>query len=109
MDYQSLLKIAIEEARTGIDFYGDNLFTTEAMLARHPGRKLFREASLIGWKYAMAHEEEIIRLIYNKYSQRHSVEHLRFEAEQMKRLMPDIVEIGHMYPGIALIFPDESE
>ncbi|MCB1165725.1 MAG: ABC transporter substrate-binding protein [Leptospiraceae bacterium] len=84
----------------GIDFYGDNLFTTEQQLRDHPERvKAFREASLKGWKYAMAHQEEIIQLIYNKYSKRHSMEHLRFEAAQMRLLMPDIVEIGHMFRG----------
>ena len=84
----------------GIDFYGDNLFTTEYQIENHPERvRKFREASLRGWRYAMAHPEEIIQLIHDKYSKRHSLEHLRFEAEQMKLLMPDIVEIGHMYPG----------
>lgn len=84
----------------GIDFYGDNLFTTEKEIEDHPERvRRFREASLRGWRYAMQNKEEIIQLIYNKYSRRHSLEHLRFEAKQMELLMPDIVEIGHMYPG----------
>ncbi len=84
----------------GIDFYGDNLFTTQSQVEDHPDRvRRFREASLRGWRYAMENPEEIIQLIYNRYSKRHSLEHLRFEAEQMKLLMPEIVEIGHMYPG----------
>ncbi|MEQ8350326.1 MAG: ABC transporter substrate-binding protein [Leptospiraceae bacterium] len=84
----------------GIDFYGDNLFTTQEEVENHPERvRLFREASLRGWRYAMENKEEIIQLIYNKYSQRHSLDHLRFEARQMELLMPDIVEVGHMYPG----------
>ena len=85
----------------GIDFYGDNLFTTEDELRRHPQRvKAFREASLKGWRYAMAHPEEVADLILERYSRRHSREHLLFEAAQMHRLMqPDLVEIGHLNPG----------
>ncbi len=85
----------------GIDFYGDNLFTTQSQLETHPKRvQAFREASLKGWQYAVAHPEEIIDLIYGQYSQRHSPEHLAFEAEQMQDLMrPDLVEVGYMYEG----------
>jgi diguanylate cyclase (GGDEF)-like protein len=85
----------------GIDFYGDNLFTTEQEIRTHPERvKAFREASLQGWRYAMAHPEEMADLILARYSRRHSREHLLFEAAQMQRLIqPELVEIGHMNPG----------
>ena len=85
----------------GIDFYGDNLFTTEGQLKRNPGVvKRFREASLKGWAYAMRHQEELVQLIYSRYSQRHSLEHLRFEARQMVPLLQVLlVEIGYMNPG----------
>jgi len=85
----------------GIDFYGDNLFTTQDEIENNPQRVLaFREASLKGWEYAMAHPEAMIDLIYEKYSQRHTKAHLRFEYEQMKKLIrPDLIEIGYMYPG----------
>src|SRR5262249_16708375 len=47
----------------GIDFYGDNLFTSEKEIAAHPGRvKAFRAASMRGWQYAMNHPEEIADL-----------------------------------------------
>ena len=85
----------------GIDFYGDNLFTSEREIREHPLRvKAFREASLKGWQYAMAHPDEMIRLIRTRYSPRHSAEHLAFEAGEMRNLMqPDLVEIGQMRPG----------
>lgn len=85
----------------GIDFYGDTLFTTERQVRDHPERvKNFLDASLKGWKYAMENPGEICQLIYKKYSQRHSIEHLRFEAEQSASLiMPDVVEVGYMNPG----------
>jgi hypothetical protein len=64
------------------------------------GGKAFREASLKGWEYAMQHPEELVDLIYSRYSQRHSLEHLRFEAQQMEPLLQSkLVEIGHMNPG----------
>jgi diguanylate cyclase (GGDEF)-like protein len=85
----------------GIDFYGDVLFTSEEELKQHPDQvRRFVESSIRGWYYALSHREEIARLIYNQYSQRHSMEHLLFEAEQTRRLMtPELVEIGHMNPG----------
>ena len=85
----------------GIDFYGDILFTTELLIRKDPTLvENFRKASLKGWKYAMENSEEIIQLIYRKYSQRHSLEHLRFEAAHMNNLiMQDIVEIGYSNPG----------
>jgi diguanylate cyclase (GGDEF)-like protein len=85
----------------GIDFYGDILFTTDNELAEHPQLvHKFVEASIRGWYYALAHREEMARLIYTNYSQRHSLAHLLFEAEQTRRLMmPDLVEIGHMNQG----------
>lgn len=86
---------------SGIDFYGDTLFTSEAMLKRDPDRvAAFREASLRGWQYAMDHPEEIADLILERYGRRHSREHLLFEAEEMRRLMqPDLISIGHINPG----------
>ena len=85
----------------GIDFYGDNLFTTEGLLKRKPELvKNFREASLKGWDYAMRHQEEVARLIYDRYSQKRSLEHLLFEAREMEPLLQtSLVEVGQMYPG----------
>lgn len=85
----------------GIDFYGDNLFTTEQLIRQKPDMvRAFRKASLLGWEYAMRHPEELVQLIHARYSKRHSIEHLRFEAHQMKSLLQtSLVEIGHMNPG----------
>jgi signal transduction histidine kinase len=85
----------------GIDFYGDNLFTTGEELAKHPARvRAFRAASLRGWEYALQHPDEIIELILRDYPRKVSREHLRFEAEQTIALMhPGLIEVGHMNPG----------
>ena len=91
----------IDPRAYGIDFYGDVLFTSQSELNTHPERvAAFRKASMDGWRYAMAHPEEIIDLIMQKYAPQKSREHLRFEAKAMWNLMqPDIIEIGHMNPG----------
>lgn len=85
----------------GIDFYGDNLFTSAALVAQQPDLvKAFREASLRGWSYAMQHPEEIAQLIIARYGNRKSQEHLLYEAREMHSLLrPDLIEIGHMNPG----------
>ncbi|MBX3666287.1 MAG: diguanylate cyclase [Burkholderiales bacterium] len=85
----------------GIDFYGDTLFTSEALVRRDPQRvAAFREASLRGWQYAMDNPGEIADLIIERYGRRHSREHLLFEAEEMRRLMqPHLISVGHINPG----------
>ena len=82
----------------GIDFYADLLFTTERTIAQNPRLvRSFREATVRGWEYALAHKAEIIDLILDHYSNRHSREHLQFEADQMQTLLEgDLVEIGYM-------------
>jgi len=85
----------------GIDFYGDTLFTSEAMVDEDPELvRAFRDASLRGWDYAMANPEEIVDLILAEYSQDQTREHLMFEARATERLMlPEIVAVGHSNPG----------
>ena len=86
---------------SGVDFYGDTLFTTRATVARHPEWvEAFRAASLRGWEYALAHQEEISALIHAKYAPDLPVEKLRFEAERMMPLVrSDLVELGHTHVG----------
>ncbi|MBF0528892.1 MAG: ABC transporter substrate-binding protein, partial [Deltaproteobacteria bacterium] len=85
----------------GIDFYGDNLFTTEKELSDNPDRvKRLRTASLKGWRYAIDNSEQIINLIISKYAPGQSIDFLRFEAKQIKQLMhSELVEIGYMHAG----------
>jgi len=85
----------------GIDFYGDNLFTTEQQIRDHPQRvAAFRAASLKGWQYAMARPEEIIDLILARYSKQHPRDFYVSEAQQMAQLMQlTLVEVGYMNPG----------
>lgn len=86
---------------SGIDFYGDTLFTSEQEIAQHPDRvKRFLHASLRGWEYAVAHPKELVDVIYAKYSHGHSMAHLQFEAEMSLPLIAaDVVEVGYVNPG----------
>ena len=85
----------------GIDFYGDNLFTSEAVLARDPAAvRAFRDASLRGWRYALAHPDEIATLIRERYASDRSQALLLYEARQMMPLIrPDLVDVGYMNVG----------
>ncbi len=84
----------------GVDFYGDSLFTSEAVLSAHPERvEAFRRASLAGWEYAMENRPEMIDLIIEKYNRKKTESQLDFEADAMEKLiMPRLVDIGHVNP-----------
>ncbi len=85
----------------GVDFYGDCLFTSTEFLNKHPDTvEAFRQASLMGWEYALRHPEEIIELLLTKYDTKKTRDHLRYEAQTIKQLvLPDLVQVGHMNPG----------
>jgi diguanylate cyclase (GGDEF)-like protein/PAS domain S-box-containing protein len=85
----------------GIDFYGDNLFTTEQQIRLHPARvAAFRAASLKGWQYAMDHPDEMIDLILTRYAKQLPRGFLKFEAQQMEPLLQSsLIEVGYMNPG----------
>jgi class 3 adenylate cyclase/ABC-type nitrate/sulfonate/bicarbonate transport system substrate-binding protein len=72
----------------GIDFYGDNLCTSEAEVNAHPSRvAAFRTASVKGWAYALAHKEATVDLILKTYSAKKSREALLFEAARTDMLV----------------------
>ena len=90
----------IDPLSYSIDFYSDILFTSEEEVREHPKRvAAMLRATLKGWRYAMEHPEEIIELLKTKYKVSKSREHLRFEAEEMRKLIiPNLIRIGHMNP-----------
>lgn len=88
----------------GIDFYGDMLFVAEALARQRPELvTAFVRASLEGWRYAMAHPEEIAALILTLDGVRArgvTTTDLLEEARAMRTLvLPDLVEVGHVNPG----------
>jgi len=98
----------IRPVNYGIDFYGDNLFTSERQIHENPHRvAAFRRASIRGWQYAMDYPEEIIDYILSTYYASPtqirvplSREHLLYEAAMLaENLMhPKLIEIGHINP-----------
>jgi len=75
------------------------LFTSEQITAQHPHiTQAFIEASNEGWRYALAHKEEIVDLILTQYSQRKSREALLYEAEKTHDMvLPIPLAIGAVY------------
>ncbi|MCD6582625.1 MAG: ABC transporter substrate-binding protein, partial [Desulfuromusa sp.] len=88
----------IDPAEYGINFYGDTLFTSETFIQKHPEvTESFRQASLRGWEYAVAHPDAAIAVIQAKYKCQKTVAALRYEAaETIKLIQADQVEIGDM-------------
>ncbi|RXJ86758.1 diguanylate cyclase domain-containing protein [Arcobacter sp. CECT 8985] len=91
----------INPANYGFDFYGDMIFTSRKEAINHPLRaEKFKEASLKGWKYALKHKEEVIKLIHDKYAKNISIEHLRFEANAIDKLISmDTTPLGTLDEG----------
>jgi two-component system sensor histidine kinase EvgS len=85
----------------GIDFYGDNLFTTQKELAEHPDRvaKISR-ATIKGWQYALDYPEQIVELIHKKYNSQLSRPYLQYEAGATRQMIiPELVTLGSVDPS----------
>jgi signal transduction histidine kinase len=82
----------------GIDFYGDNFFTSEKLINEKPDLvNAFIKATIAGWRIAYKDPEQAIELIKLRYNSKRSVDELRFEAEQMIKLnQPYLLEPGYM-------------
>lgn len=85
----------------GVDFYGDILFTTHNELEHHPKRvAAMKRATIKGWQYAIAHKEEIIRLIQTKYHSTQTTQKLLFEADGViAAIAPSSIPIGTLNQG----------
>ena len=90
----------LQPRAAGIDFYGDVLFTSEAELREHPARaQALREATLRGWRYALAHPAEVVDLIRARYPERKPREELLAEAQQVVPLLEQhLIELGYSNP-----------
>ncbi len=84
----------------GIDFYGDNLFTTEQEIQQHPERvKAFLRASLKGWSVAVKAPLKVIDLMIEKgYYPASERDKLIFESEKIINLVhADLIPLGMMH------------
>lgn len=93
--------LAFSPRDSGIDFYGDNLITSEEQIKTHLARvTAFRAASLKGWQYALSHKEEIVDLILRRYSQAKNRQALLFEANETEVLVQlALIELGYQNPA----------
>lgn len=91
----------INPANYGVDFYGDNLFTSERVFNGQQQQVLaFRRASLKGWDYALNNSEEVVDWLINKYGSKKSREALLYESKMTKRMIkPKLIEIGNINPS----------
>ncbi|HDY86762.1 MAG TPA: transporter substrate-binding domain-containing protein, partial [bacterium] len=100
LEQQGIAVNVINPRDYGIDFYGDNLFTTEQEIQQHPDRveKIIR-ATIKGWQYALNHPEEIIDHILLKYNPALNRQQLEYEARAIKQMiLPDEVPLGSIAP-----------
>ena len=81
----------------GIDVYGDNLFTSEAEIRKHPERvALFRQASIRGWEYVISNPEKATEIV-RKYAPEFSDKKAAFEVPRINALVrSDLVPVGYM-------------
>ena len=84
----------------GIDYYGDNLFTTQKELAEHPERvEKMSQATVKGWAYALEHPVEVIRLIAEKYATSTSESFLQYQASTIRQMViPELIKLGSVDP-----------
>jgi len=95
---QNLEYTIVDPANYGVDSYSDFLFTSVKEYKKHPARvQSFVMASIKGWQYALAHQDEVAELIHKQYNSSRSVEALKFEAMMIKRhAIHDIEKIGRI-------------
>jgi len=72
------------------------LFTSQNEIKNHLQRtNKFKEATIAGWKYALENQDEIIDIIYEKYSKDISKDSLKNEAKEIEKLiLPYTYKIG---------------
>lgn len=93
------LKIAydiIDPAEYGFVVNAGNLFTSRQEAVEHSQRgEKFIDATNRGWKYALAHPREMIKILKQKYRVKKSPEALAYEAAVIQKLMMcDLYKIG---------------
>ncbi|QKE26730.1 ABC transporter substrate-binding protein [Arcobacter aquimarinus] len=98
----------LNPANFGIYSYDVELFTSEDTINKHPKMvEDFVNATNKGWEYAFNNKEEIVDLIYNKYSKRKTKEALLYEANQTEQIFKtNIFKIGAIAPELIKLNAD---
>lgn len=104
LDQSGVAYNIMDPADYGFVMSAVNVFASHSEVLNHPKRtRKFIDASNRGWAYTLAHPEETIAIIYDKYSQRKSIEALNFEADITRKMMLlDFFEIGATNKELAL-------
>ena len=91
----------IDPANYGVDFYGDLLYTNENYALNYPDRAIaFKEASLKGWEYALANQDEVMNWLLEKYHSQKTLDALNYEAQVIRKMIAaDFVPLGSLYPA----------
>ncbi len=84
--------------------FGGNLFSSLDYVKNNTSNiNNFIKATNKGWKYALENKEEIIDIIYNKYSKQKSKEALRYEARMIENIMLlDVYKLGEIRKALVL-------
>ena len=88
----------IDPSTYGFSTNAINLFTTQSMIKENPEIvNKFIEANKKGWIYALNNIDEVTKLIHDKYNSKTTLNALRFEAIETKKLMMiDLYDIGQV-------------
>jgi len=72
------------------------LFTSNKEILKYPNRtKAFRDATKRGWEYAFSHRDEVVKMIFDKYSKNISIAELTDEAIEIEKLiLPKTYDLG---------------
>lgn len=102
LDQKEVAYNVLNPAEEGIYSYDVELFTSEYEADSFPTKtQNFINATRRGWEYALAHKEEIVELIYTKYSKEKTKEALLYEADVIESLMKtDLFQIGAVVPEL---------
>ena len=98
----------LNPANFGIYSYDVELFTSQQVINSNLEKvQKFVEATNKGWEYAFKNKQEIVNLIYNKYTKRKSQESLLFEANQTEKLFKtNVFKIGAITPELIKLNAD---
>ncbi|MGM0622880.1 MAG: transporter substrate-binding domain-containing protein [Campylobacterota bacterium] len=111
LDQKNVQYNILNPAQYGLYSYDVELFTSETFALHNP--KLvadFVKATNRGWEYAFEHQEEIVDLIYDKYTQRKSKEALLYEAKQTRQIFKlGTYQLGSVAPELVKLNIDMYE
>jgi polar amino acid transport system substrate-binding protein len=98
----------LNPANFGIFSYDGELFTSQDVINSNLQEvQDFVNATNKGWEYAFKNKEELINIIYDKYTKRKTKDSLLFEANQTEKIFKtNVFKIGAMAPELIKLNAD---